>query len=1302
MPSQRADLKSKAASLTGTSAGELFFDWATWARSDQLPPDGDWTTWLLIGGRGSGKTRAGAEWVRALAADGVTPIALVGETMTEAIAVMVKGESGLLGIYPQKERPVLKGTSVIWPNGVEAIAMSASDPDRFRGPQFAAAWCDELEVLAGENAGAKGMPQPEEEDEIAASFAVAFCEGEVHRLGRIWADGQLLETDGLVLRFYRGGEGQLPDSLIEASQGDAPAYRGLCYLVVERLPLSRFGNRIPQLSVELCQVVGELEPAIRAVTVIPGATEFGYDPVPRLRVLGPGRTESENAHMAAGISDWSWSIDELTALCPNLERVALVVSWFGSDLRCGSCTIGPRVEAADRQVNGTNWSVAGLGRGDVPVVSQHGGGPAYGGTPSDASVLAAIADLTARGIEVAIYPIVMMDIPAGNALPDPHTGASGQPAYPWRGRITCHPAPGRAGSPDATSAVNAQVTAFANAGYRAMILHYAGIAASAGAKTVLVGSEMVGMTTLRGAANSFPFVDVLVSLAAQVRVIVGSTTKITYAADWSEYSGHQPGGQKFFHLDPLWASPNVDAVGIDNYMPLADWRDGQEHEDKALAETGYELDYLMGNVAGGEGYDWYYASDADRAALVRTPISDGTYGEPWVWRIKDIPNWWSQWHHDRPGGVRKSTPTAWVPGSKPIYFTETGCGAVDKGANQPNIFGDDKSAESGRPYFSSGVADPLMQRQVLRAQHRYWSQPGNNPPGMLDLSRIYHWTWDARPFPAFPGRDDVWWDGENHRVGHWLTGRLGALASDELAIAVAGAHGVTLTAEPALPLVQGYVLGDVTSGRAALEPLTAASGQSLRDGAEGLSLGQARRGSAVTVSADDLVAEDRAVLSRRRADPEEVAGRLALSFIDRERDYLAGTVTALRGTGQLASEALPLVLDASGARIAAERALTARGPGRETLEFALPPGELVLEPGDVVQIDGLDEGPFEITEIRDGASRRVVARSMHESFAVIAEDGPRATSAGVPVRSMPILAAAHLPSEPGGSATRLVIGAFAQPWPGNVAVTDASTGAVLTRLSRNAVMGEVVGAFGSGPAEVWDEASRPLIKLYAGHLAGMDEIAVLAGANRLAVETDSGDWEIVGFAEAELAAPSTYRLSRLLRGQGGTQAAIGLVSVGRRVLVLDTRVVTLPVDVAGLGGTRELRVFAGSSDLTGLVASVDLDTGPALPLGSVHLRAVRIAGGDILLDWVRRSRDDSDGWGTADAPLEHLPERYRLQIFDGAVLRRSVDCSTPLASYTAAEQVADFGSLPGAFDFSVAQVSQVFGPGPVAKGEFHG
>ena len=97
-----------------------------------------------------------------------------------------------------------------------------------------------------------------------------------------------------------------------------------------------------------------------------------------------------------------------------------------------------------------------------------------------------------------------------------------------------------------------------------------------------IGSEMRGLTQIRGADNVFPTVVALKSLAAEVRVLLGADCQIGYAADWSEYFGYHPkddSGDLFFHLDPLWSDDNIDFIGIDNYMPLSDWRDGPEHKD---------------------------------------------------------------------------------------------------------------------------------------------------------------------------------------------------------------------------------------------------------------------------------------------------------------------------------------------------------------------------------------------------------------------------------------------------------------------------------------------------------------------------------------------------------------------------------------------------------------------------------------------------------------------------------------------------------------------------------------------------
>ena len=115
-------------------------------------------------------------------------------------------------------------------------------------------WATELERIAPESSGSKGFgASGTEEETIAASFALALCEGEVAHFGRIWADGKLLETDGLDIRFYRGTMDQPRDGLIVNKQGETPAYRGLCYLVFERLDLTPFGNRIPNISVEICR-----------------------------------------------------------------------------------------------------------------------------------------------------------------------------------------------------------------------------------------------------------------------------------------------------------------------------------------------------------------------------------------------------------------------------------------------------------------------------------------------------------------------------------------------------------------------------------------------------------------------------------------------------------------------------------------------------------------------------------------------------------------------------------------------------------------------------------------------------------------------------------------------------------------------------------------------------------------------------------------------------------------------------------------------------------------------------------------
>ncbi|MGB3808907.1 MAG: terminase family protein [Parvibaculum sp.] len=124
----------------------LLDEWSVWARDDQIAPPGEWTTWLVLGGRGAGKTRAGAEWIRGLAERGEAGrIALVGETFGDVREVMIDGASGLCALGGTN-RPRFEASRkrLLWPNGAVAQAFSASEPESLRGPQFDAAWADEL------------------------------------------------------------------------------------------------------------------------------------------------------------------------------------------------------------------------------------------------------------------------------------------------------------------------------------------------------------------------------------------------------------------------------------------------------------------------------------------------------------------------------------------------------------------------------------------------------------------------------------------------------------------------------------------------------------------------------------------------------------------------------------------------------------------------------------------------------------------------------------------------------------------------------------------------------------------------------------------------------------------------------------------------------------------------------------------------------------------------------------------------------------------------------------------------------
>jgi len=133
------------ADLTAKECAVLLYNWRFWARDDQLPPPGDWITWLILAGRGAGKTRTGAETVRRWVKT-YDSVNLIGATAADVRDVMVLGESGVLACCPSAERPAYQRSArrLTWPNGASSLLFSAEEPDRLRGEQHAKLWCDEL------------------------------------------------------------------------------------------------------------------------------------------------------------------------------------------------------------------------------------------------------------------------------------------------------------------------------------------------------------------------------------------------------------------------------------------------------------------------------------------------------------------------------------------------------------------------------------------------------------------------------------------------------------------------------------------------------------------------------------------------------------------------------------------------------------------------------------------------------------------------------------------------------------------------------------------------------------------------------------------------------------------------------------------------------------------------------------------------------------------------------------------------------------------------------------------------------
>jgi len=640
---------------------------------------------------------------------------------------------------------------------------------------------------------------------------------------------------------------------------------------------------------------------------------------------------------------------------------------------------------------------------------------------------------------------------------------------------------------------------------------------------------------------------------------------------------------------------------------------------------------------------------------------------------------------------------------KKIWFTEFGFPSVDNAANQPNVFYDPSSSSSAFPYYSKGRVDFSAQRAAITASLHQWRFSSM-------VEQMFLWTWDARPFPFFPDLTGVWSDGRNWKTGHWVQGKLGLSSLGQIVADLLKKVGYDTTMydiSRLTDIVSGFIITNRQTVRACLEQLSTAYFFDMVE-SDGL-LKFIKRGkvSNTTVDFTELVPGDDAIntFSITRTQELELPRQVDVIYLNRTADYQAGTQSSQRQTvkaGDYATVHLQLVLSVQEAKVVADVTLYNAWVGRVQYQFTVPPKYALLEPTDVITIT--KDGAAYLMRLN---STKLVRNGMQEIMAV-AEDvssydfyNPAGT--GTPNLQLPTSISAtrlellDLPAFPTDAVTdaylRYGVVGLGGDWTGSAVYRSDDGGAnyaLMQTLTAQATIGAVLNIIPAATIYTWDNSTTIDVLLTFGQLQSVTDIGVLNGANVCVI----GD-EVIQFQTATLLDTNKYRLSNLLRGRLGTEWAVGSHTAGERFIMLTNAVARELIASSGWGISKKFKPVTVGSTLGATTAQDYAYAAKALkPYAPVHIEGSRNGGGDLTINWKRRTRIGGDWRDAVDIPLSEESERYEVEIMQGVTLKRTIiGLSSPTTNYTAAQQVTDFGSAQSSVLVNVYQLSTAVGRG---------
>lgn len=513
--------------------------------------------------------------------------------------------------------------------------------------------------------------------------------------------------------------------------------------------------------------------------------------------------------------------------------------------------------------------------------------------------------------------------------------------------------------------------------------------------------------------------------------------------------------------------------------------------------------------------------------------------------------------------------------------------------------------------------------------------------------------------------------------------------------------------------VRGYVIARPMSPRGALEPLRAAFFFDVSEVQGELIFAPADAHSVIRVPREDLAAhsfggERPKDYEGSRASSLELPREVLVQHMDPERDYQTNAQRARRAlfdTEPDISVELPIVLAASEGKTIAERMLSSAWLRRDRFTTSLPVRYIGLEPGDklVLPLDDGRERPVRLVRKTtklpgiidaecetDGSiafSRVAVAATTTVPEQAVLLPGPTFLH----LMDLPLLR-----DEDDGPGFYAAAGSWRPGWIGSVLYrsTDGGTNYdVYADLVDNAVQGTAQTTLSATASpDYLDGASVVTVSLLAqaDTLESITEEALLGGGNAALI----GD-EVVQFRTATLIAPATYELRGFLRGRKGTEEQIPLAAANRRFVLLRSGEVRRVADALGdIGQVRHWKPVSIGETLASTTSVTFTDTGRSLkPYAPVHLAGVRDGAGNLELSWTRRTRLDGSWRDQVDVPLGEESEAYQVDVMSGGTVKRTIAITAPAATYTAAEQAADFGSAQPSVRVRVYQMSARVGRG---------